>query len=255
MDTINKQKDVIHHVDVFFEPNALPEAKKPYSARSQVLPYLSVEEVAVKAALYGQSVDTEEMTRYVKSYNNLCAYLVADGYGIENALFRTRLRIPGEYDGYETALPEGLHVAPRINTSPAFQEYIRENVKLDFKGIDETHGRMFTFLDETSGTDTKMTRNGLFHIHGTGLKIVHDDEQVHINAVGLWLYPSASPASRLRVTAIAVNEPKHIVFVIPGNLSTSYQYYVEIVTQSSVRNSGQLVNTRTMRSEVAFQCV
>jgi hypothetical protein len=249
-------KDVIHHIEVWFVLNFLPGMKKPYMARSQTLPTLDVEGVAAKASVYGQNLNPEEMVRYVKAYNSLCAYLVADGYGIENALFRTRLRIPGEYDGYETSLPEGLYPAPRINTSPVFQEYIRETVKLDFKGIDETHGHMFKFLDEASGTDTKMTRGSLFHIQGTGLKIAHDDDPAHITATGLWLVISNSPTSRTRVTAIAVNEPKQIVFVVPANLSTGYTYYVEIVTQSSVKNGGQILKTvRTVRSEKTFQCV
>jgi hypothetical protein len=255
METINKQKDVIHHIEVWFEPNYLPEAKKPYLGRSQVLPYLTVEEVAAKAALYGLSVDPEEMTRYVKSYVNLCAYLVADGYGVENALFRTRIRIPGEYDGYETSLPEGLHAAPRINTSPVFQEYIREHVKLDFRGIDETQGHMFKFLDETSGTDTKITRGGLLQIHGTGLKIAHDDEPEHIDAVGLWFVSPFDPSERTRATAIAVNEPKQIVTVIPPTLRYD-SCYIEIVTQSSFRKGGYtLKDMRTMRSKHDFECV
>jgi hypothetical protein len=256
METINKQKDVIHHVEVWFEQNTLPEARKPYSARSQVLPYLNVEEVATKAALYGLNIDAEEMARYVKSYNSLCAYLVADGYGVENALFRTRIRIPGEYDGYETSLPEGLHAAPRINTSPAFQQYIREHVKLDFKGIDETQGHMLAYLDEASGTDTKITLGRLLHIHGTGLKIAHDDEQEHIDAAGLWFIRVENPTVRVRAVSVAVNEPKQIVAVVPDNLSPGSDYYLEIVTQSGAKKGGYMLkDMRTMRSKHNFKCV
>jgi hypothetical protein len=253
METISKLKDVIHRVEVWFVQNYLPDAKKPYVGRSQILPMLDVEGVAAKASLYGQNVDPEEMIRYVKAYNSLCAYLVADGYGIENALFRTRIRIPGEYDGYETSLPRELHPSPRINASPAFQDYIRENVKLDFKGIDETQGHMFTFLDETSGTDSKVTPGGLFHIHGTGLKIAHDDEQEHIDAVGLWFVRADNPASRGRATAIAVNEPKQIVAVVPY-LAAGTDYDLEIVTQSSIKSGGHVMkNTRTVRSDRSFR--
>jgi hypothetical protein len=256
METISRLKDVIHRVTVWFMANTLPKAKKQYIARPETLPYLNTGEVAAKADLYGQSIDAEEMVRYVNSYINLCAYLVADGYGIENALFRTRIRIPGEYDGYETSLPDGLYPEPRINTSLAFQAYIREHVKLDFKGIDETHGHMFIFLDEASGTDLKVTRGGLFDIHGTGLKIAHDDEPAHINTVGLWFVLASNQATRIRVTAVAVNEPKQVIFVAPTTLVANQVYSIEIVTQSSVKNSGwMLVNTRTVRSEQTFQCV
>ncbi|MDR1331901.1 MAG: DUF4469 domain-containing protein [Tannerella sp.] len=261
METISKLKDVIHHVDVWFVPNTLPDTlpdpKKPYIGKSQALPYLGVEEVAAKAVIYGESINPEEMVRHVKAYHNICAYLAADGYGISNALFRTRIRIPGEYDGYETALPEGLSPAPRINTSPAFQEYIRENVRLDFRGIDETHGHMFTFLDEASGSDSKMTVGGLFHIRGTGLKIVHDDEPEHIDQVGLWFVLASNPAMRLRAASVAINEPRTVVAVIPAALMTvGSEFYLEIVTQSSAKKNGHALKTvRTVRSEHTFQCV
>jgi hypothetical protein len=260
METISKLNDVIHHVDVWFVPNTLPDTlpdpKKPYIGRSQALPYLGVGEVAAKAVIYGEGINPEEMVRHVKIYHNVCAYLVADGYGISNALFRTRIRIPGEYDGYETALPDGLSPAPRINTSPAFKDYIKEHVRLDFKGIDETHGHMFTFLDESSGTDEKMTLGGLFHIRGTGLKIAHDDQQEHIAQVGLWFVQSSNPATRIRAMAVAVNEPKQIVTVVPNSLGAGQDYYLEIVTQSSVKSGAHVMkNTRTVRSGHDFQCV
>jgi hypothetical protein len=252
MQTIKKLKDVMHRVSVWFAPNTLPEAKKKYIARSETLPYLGVEEVAAKASLYGETVNPEEMVRNVESYSNLCAYLVADGYGIENPLFRSRMRIPGEYDGYETSLPPGLLPSPRMNAAPAFRQYIREHVHFDFKGIDETSGHMFTFLNEATGADDDLTPGGLFRINGTGLKIAHDEEQVHIAAVGLWLVPATGQASPIRVTALAVNEPRTVVAVIPFNIPQG-TYFIEIVTQSPVKSTGKfLKNPRTVRSEQTF---
>jgi hypothetical protein len=231
----------------------LPDARKKYIARPQKLPYLTVGEVAAKAGLYGENIDTEEMLRYVNSYFNLCAYLVADGYGITNPLFRTRISIPGEYDGNEAALPEGLHPAARINIAPAFQSYISEHVKLDFKGIDETEGHMFTFLDEASGTDTRLTPAGLLRVRGTSLKILHDGTPEHIAAVGLWFVLVADPTVRVRATAVAINEPRTIVAVVPPSLGAGLVYSLEIITQSSVKNSEYILrDTRAIRSEHHF---
>jgi hypothetical protein len=242
-------KDVIHHVNVWYVPNTLPEAKKQYVARPEPLPYLNVGEVAAKASLYGENVDPEEMVRYVGRYLDTCAYLAADGYGIENELFRTRIRVPGEYDGYETSLPEDEHPELRINTSPAFRTYIRDHVKFDFRGIDETRGHMFKFLDEATGQDSVMTAGNLLHIHGTGLKITHDDKPEHVAETGLWFVNASNPESRTRATAVAVNEPRTVVGLVPINMSDG-TYYVEIVTQSSAKNSGALLKKpRTVRSE------
>jgi hypothetical protein len=252
MEKINKPKDVTHHIDAYFVPNTLPEAKKPFIVRAGRLPYLNVEEVATKAEIYGQIVDMEAMTRNVNVYLNICAYLLADGYGIENLLLRSRIRVPGEYDGTESVIPKGDFPEVRMNAALGFRDYIREHVKLDFKGVDETSGHMYKFLDEATGLDDKITRGNLFHVSGVGLKIAHDDEQAHVDACGLWLIRN-NTTSRLRVPSVAVNEPRTIVFLVPANLTIGHEYYIEIVTQSSIRSSGGIIkNPRTVRSEHTF---
>ncbi|MDR2042289.1 MAG: DUF4469 domain-containing protein [Tannerella sp.] len=255
METIKKLKDVIHHVGVWFEANTLPGAKKKYIARPEVLPGLDISEVAAKASLYGETVNPEEMIRNVESYCNLCAYLVADGYEIKNPLFHTRISVPGAYDGHETALPPGLLPTPRMNASPAFRRYIGEHVNIHFKGIDETCGHMFTFLNEATGKDDELTPGGLFRIHGTGLKILHDNQPSHIAAVGLRFIPANGQAPPLRATTFAVNEPRTLVVLIPPNLPED-DYFIEIVTQSPVKHGGtKLKIPRTVRSEQAFTCI
>jgi hypothetical protein len=254
MEIIHKLKDVVHHVAVWFVTNTLPEAKKQYAARPGILQHLDVGAVAAKAALYGESVDAEEMVRYVNRYINLCAYLVADGYSIENALFRTQIRVPGEYDGTETALPDGLYAEPRINISPAFRNYAREHVKVDFMGVDETNGHMFTFLDEVTGSDSVMTPGNLLHIHGTGMKIAHDDKPEHVREAGLWFVAATDPTSRTRAMAVAINEPRRMVGLTPSTLPTG-EYYIEIITQVSVKGGGKLLkDPRAVRSEQTLEC-
>jgi hypothetical protein len=249
METINKPKDVLHHVDVYFVLNTLPEAKKQFILRSAPLPYLNVREVATKAGIYGQNIDEEEMERYVNAYFNLSAYLVADGFGVENMFFRSRLRLPGEYEGYETSLPEGDFPEVRMNAAAGLRDYIREHVKLNFKGIDESSGRMIKFLDEASGLDNKITRGNLVHINGVGMKIASDEE--HAATCGLWFVRSGSTV-RTRATAVATNEPRTVVALVPAGLTASYEYYIEIVTQSRLKSGGLLKEPRTIRSDHAF---
>ncbi|MDR1335271.1 MAG: DUF4469 domain-containing protein [Tannerella sp.] len=256
METILKLKDVIHRVAVWFAAGTLPDARKPYIARPETLPCLNVGEVALKAGLYGMSIEPEELVRGVNSYLTLCAYLVADGYTVENALFRTRIRSPGEYDGDETAFPEGLCPEPRIRVSPAFRAYIREHVEVEFKGIDETHGHMFKFLDEASGRDSCLTPGYLLHIRGTGLKIAHDGKPEHVDKAGLWFVRAGDPALRTRAAAIAVNEPRRLIVLIPPGLPVGHEYRIEAVTQSSLKHSAQLLKEmRTVRSGDTFECI
>jgi hypothetical protein len=108
---------------------------------------------------------------------------------------------------------------------------------------------MIKFLDAASGLDNKITRGNLVHINGVGMKIASDEE--HAAVCGLWFVRSGT-TTRTRATAVATNEPRTVVALVPAGLTTSYEYYIEIVTQSRVKSSGMLKEPRTIRSDHAF---
>ncbi|MDR1258457.1 MAG: DUF4469 domain-containing protein [Tannerellaceae bacterium] len=254
METIIKLRYVIHRIAVWFVENTLPSRKKRYVAWLHTLPYLGVGEVAAKAPLYGEDVDREDMLRYVNQYLNLCAYLVADGYGIENSLFRTRIRVPGEYDSYDTSLPEDIYPEAGIRVSQAFRRYIRDHVKVDIKGVDETNGHIFTVTDDATGKENEVITIGKpVHIKGIGLKILHDDIQTHIDKVGLWFIPNGGMRIDYKSTFVIINETHTIAAIVPEDLVPDTDYYIELVTQSSVRGIGLLLReVRRMRTDHIF---
>jgi hypothetical protein len=150
------------------------------------------------------------------------------------------------------ALAEGVHPEVRACISPPFRAYIRDNVTVEFKGIDETSGHMFTFIDEASGRDDALTPGGLISIHGVGLKIDHDDLPGHASEAGLWL---VSSDVRIPFKTLAVNEPRTLVGIIPDPpvSAAGAEYFLEVVTQSRVKRGGKLFkNLRTVRSEYSF---
>ncbi|MDR1259340.1 MAG: DUF4469 domain-containing protein [Tannerellaceae bacterium] len=254
METIPKLKDVIHSVTVWLAENTLPNHKKKYIALPQALPYLSVREVAAKASLYDEYTDPEDMVLNVNQYFNLCAYLAADGYGIENLLFRTRIGVPGEYDGYETSLPEGVRPEPRIQVTRIFRQYLKDNVKVDIKGVDEANGHIFTVADDVTGKENEVITIGRpIHINGTGLKIEHDDSQEHIDEVGLWFIPTDGMRSAYRSASVIINEPHTLAAIVPEDLVPETDYYIEAVTRSGVKNgSAALTEVRRVRAEQLF---
>ncbi|MDR1098563.1 MAG: DUF4469 domain-containing protein [Tannerella sp.] len=55
-------------------------------------------------------------------------------------------------------------------------------------------------------------------------------------------------------TAVAINEPRTVTGIIPFTLPAG-AYYVEIVTQTSIKGGGQLLKeARTVRSEHTLEC-
>jgi hypothetical protein len=97
-------------------------------------------------------------------------------------------------------------------------------------------------VDEYNGAvDSTATIGNILTIQGLGLKI--EGDALHKTQVGLWFDDKQNPP--IKVTAIAVNEPRTLKVVVPPTVTPGGEYYLKVVTQSSVRNSRALLkNTR-----------
>jgi len=177
----------------------------------------------------------------------LIYYLVADGHKIKTPLFTIKLPVPGEYDGSETRLPDGAFPLARLQTSAAFRKYLKDRVKTDFGGIDQSDGLIAEAIDEaTELADEVATVGNLLTIHGYGLKIDSDD--AHLNETGLF-FETEGHGSEVKAEIIAVNEPRTLKAIVPP-LENGNRYFLKIVTQSSAKGGGTLLkNIREMRSE------
>jgi hypothetical protein len=148
-------------------------------------PELDIHGVASKAEVYNIETDPKVIEDGFTAACELIFYLAADGYKIKTPLFNLRIRLPGEYEGAETSLAEGLHPEVRMQTTILFKDYIQKRVIVQFDGIDQADGLIAEAVDEHTGqVDEVMTVGNLLTIRGYGLKIEGDDE--HKNEVGLW---------------------------------------------------------------------
>jgi hypothetical protein len=130
-----------------------------------------------------------------------------------------------------------------MQSSARFREYIRERVQVQFDGIDREDGIIAEVVDEHTGlVDVVAIIGNILTVQGNnGLKIEGDD--LHKTQVGLWFDDKHTPP--IKAEAIAVNEPWTVKVIVPATLNADGEYYLKIVTQSSVRNSGALLkNTR-----------
>jgi hypothetical protein len=225
----------------------LPTAKKPYNARVALQTELTLEEIAEKAEVYNIDVSPARIVEGTNAFFTLCCYLAADGFKLKTPLFNSYIRIPGEYEGYETHLPEGVHPAIRMEVAADFREYIRERVKVMFDGIDETNGFIGDVLDEETGSVSGViTMGNIIDIRGSGLKIMGDEE--HADEVGLFFQSETSDP--IRATIIPVNEPKMLKVLVPM-LTPGQDYVITIRTQSSAKHASSIMlkNIREMKSD------
>jgi hypothetical protein len=245
-----KLKDVMHRIIVKFFPAYLPKAKKPYNLRAVYQPELDVHGIASKAEVYNITTSPKVIEEGMTAGMELIYYLAADGYKISTPVFRLRVGMPGEYDGYETRLPDGLHPYGLISLSAGLREYLKGNVQLQFDGIEHNEGYIGKVIDKQSGeNDTVITQGGIFVLNGTGLKITSDEE--HTGEVGLF-YEWVDDGSRIGedMNNIAQNSPKIISALCGRALTANREFRIVIRTQSAVASGGKLLkNVREVKSD------
>jgi len=240
-------KDIMHRIAVKFTHAFLPEAKKPYYLKAVHQPELDVHGIASKADVYNIGTSPKVIEEGLIAGMELIYYLAADGFKIKTPLFNLKLRVPGEYDGSETHLADGAHPVARLQTSAAFRKYLKERVKVEFDGLDQSDGLIAEVRDEATGLiDETLTVGKLVTIHGFGLKIEADE--ANRNYAGLFFIASDSYSTKAEI--IAVNEPKTIKAIVPAGLVNGAAYTIRVVTQSSAKTHGTLLKEmREMNSE------
>jgi len=94
--------------------------------------------------------------------------------------------------------------------------------------------------------DDVVTIGNLLTVHGFGLKIEGDEANKDI--IGLFF--ERADGARAKAEIIAVNEPRTLKAIVPGDLGSGNQYRLVIVTQSSAKSSSSLLKEpRRIQSE------
>jgi hypothetical protein len=240
-------KDIMHKIAVKFTHAFLPEAKKPYYLKAVHQPELDVHGIASKADVYNIGTSPKVIEEGLNAGMELIYYLAADGFKIKTPLFNLKIRVPGEYDGSETYLADGVFPVARLQTSAHFRKYLKERVKVEFDGLDQSDGLIAEAKDEATGLiDEIMTVGNLITIHGYGLKIEADE--AHKDEVGIIFERQGDAPIKAKI--IAVNEPRTLKVMVPASVSDGDSYYLRIVTQSSAKGSSSLLkDLREIRSE------
>ena len=240
-------KDIIHKVMAKFVHAFLPGAKKPFNLKAVFQPELDIHGIASKAEVYNIEADPRVIEEGFTAACELIYYLAADGYKIKTPVFNLSIRLPGEYEGAETHLPEGVHPEARLQASASLRTYIRDRVQVEFDGIDQRDGLIAEALDEHTGQlDEVMTLGNLLVIRGYGLKIEADAD--HAAQAGLFFDDGSSALVKAEI--LAVNEPRTLKAIVPAALVVGTDYALKIVTQSPTKGGGTLLkNLREIHSE------
>ena len=232
--------DVIHRITVRFVRAFLPNLKKAFHLKAVDQSELDIHGIASKAQVYNISTSPKVIEEGLTAGFLLMRYLAADGFRIKTPLFKLRIRIPGEYNGSETALPNGVYPVPRLQVNQEFSRYIREKVQLMFNGVNDNTGLISDVKDEATGTtNDKLTKGNMLTIKGRGLKI--ESDKINESQTGVFFRPSKG--NPVKVKVIAVNQPRTLKVLIPAELVKGTAYTIGISTMSSYNKSGKVLKT------------
>jgi hypothetical protein len=237
----------MHKITVKFVQAFLPEARKKYNLKAVHQPELDIHGVASKADVYNIGTSPKVIEEGLNAGIKLIGYLAADGYRIKTPLFNLKIRVPGEYDGAETSLPQGVFPTVKLQTSASFREYIKEKVETVIDGVDQRDGLIAEAVDEATGLiDETATIGNILTIRGYGLKL--ETIEGHHTEAAVFFKPPAGVPTEVKV--IAVNEPRTLKVLVPSTLTVGTSYQLVINTMSSARGGGGVLKKmRDMRSE------
>ena len=120
----------------------------------------------------------------------------------------------------------------------SFRKYLKENVKLDFDGIETSEGIIAKARDEASGlVDELMTRGNILTINGTGLKVSGTGDRR--DSIGVFFVPETG--ERIKASFIALNCPRTLMVLVPNELTKGESYHLAVETQSSIKRGSTLL--------------
>jgi hypothetical protein len=217
-------KDIMHEVSAKFVRTFLPTAKEAYNLRAVHQPEVDIHGIASKAEVYNTGVSPRVIEEGLAAGIKIMFYLAADGYKIKTPLCTIKLHIPGEYDGTEERLPQGVCPEVRLQPSRELEAYIKKNVSIVIDGKLDCGGLIAEAVDESTGRiNEAATIGGVLTVRGHA---------------GLFF---ADPDGGLTKAKVMVNEPLTLKALVPSDLTAGAAYTLVVATQGSARTSDHIL--------------
>jgi len=248
--SINKLKDVLHHIKVRLYRSNLPGARGAYYARPANEAALSVEQVAAALKTRGGFTGSySDLVQHVHLFFEEMAYQLCDGYAVNTGWFSVQPVIGGLFESANEGFdPKGHTVAFRYRTGAALRGLARK-VEIEMEGEADVAGWIDCFTDFESGlVNQTVTPGGLFSIDGRKIKVTGAGPDC-----GVWFVQDARSTRRYKAArALAENVSTRVAGVVPA--LPAGKYGVEIVTCYTVGGK-DLKEPRTIKSNFTVRAL
>ncbi|MDR0463927.1 MAG: DUF4469 domain-containing protein [Treponema sp.] len=220
---------LLHRIRVKLYPSYLPKVEGKYIARTNNQKSLSIEEVCNSMRIRGGfDGNLKRLIEYIQLYYDEVAYLLCDGFSINNGYYSIYPNIGGTFNS-----TKDIH--DRKKNPISFRFGIRrklrqlfDSIAIEVDGLANTNGFIDTYTDveENSVNETFLPGNQ-FIICGSKIKVAGDDP-----GIGVFFVPIEDPTKAVKATRIAKNLPSEIIGIVPPTIEYLL-YRIEIRTQFS----------------------
>jgi hypothetical protein len=203
----------LHKIRAKLYANNMPQMQGKYIARScRAEDVLSVEQVCRSARSRGGFTGAlADMTACVRAYHDECAYLVADGFAVENKYFSVHPAISGTFEHPTDAVDKTEHRIDIVHRERSALRRIFDIIEVRIDGLADAGAYISEVRDMDSGAvNAVLTPGGMVVIKGRGVRILGDAP-----IVGLYFEDAAGSAMRVPPRQLAVNSASELIAIMP----------------------------------------
>jgi len=250
MSFFNSISEKLHSIKVRLYENYLKSSgvEGDYIARTNSEASLLIEQIcAAMKNRGGFTGNYEVLQENVRQFLDETAYQLCDGYAVNLKYFSIHPNVGGTFNSVnEGHDPDRNPITFRFRTLPAMRRLV-EHIEVRIDGLANASAWIDSYEDmETETTNTSYVPGNLFVLNGSKIKIAGDDP-----ACGLYFVPTDDPATAVKVTRIAENNPSSIIGIAPKMTSTHSR--IEVRTQFSGSSTRFLKNVRTITSDFELE--
>lgn len=160
------------------------------------------------------------------------------GNNINFDLFTLRFGVKGVFNSANEPFTRPKHeVTASMSVGPDVRKAMLETM-VENMGPAQHYAQMDTIINTVNGEVNKSLTSGqVLEVKGVNLALKGDDESVgiYIQEVG------AADDTRIKATVVLNNEPKRLMFMVPGGLKLSSMYQLVHITQSGAGSNSALL--------------
>lgn len=160
------------------------------------------------------------------------------GNNINFDLFTLRFGVKGVFNSANEPFTRPKHeVTASMSVGPDVRKAMLETM-VENMGPAQHYAQMDTIINTVNGEVNKSLTSGqVLEVKGVNLALKGDDESVgiYIQEVG------AADDTRIKATVVLNNEPKRLMFMVPGGLTLGSMYQLVHITQSGAGSNSALL--------------